>query len=50
MPGLVRRGLCQEALEERLVSRGLGVGRVGGHHKEESSQRDEPEKGIYVAS
>ena len=30
------------------MSRGLGVGRGGGHHKEESSQRDEPEKLIRV--
>ena len=30
---------------EACVKGGLGVGRVGGHHKEESSQRDEQEKG-----
>ena len=30
------------------MSGGLGVGRGGGHHKEESGQREEPEKLIRV--
>ena len=39
MQRLVPRGLGGEA----CVKGGLGVGRVGGHHKKESGQREDPE-------